>query len=83
MFLAGFFVYGPQSCFWPLSPDLLGVKRAGTGVGVMNTFAYGFAGLGEPFIGYMADMTGQDNIVFLVTSLMCFFSAIIIVFVKR
>jgi OPA family glycerol-3-phosphate transporter-like MFS transporter len=83
MFLAGFFVYGPQSCFWPLSPDLLGVKRAGTGVGVMNTFAYGFAGLGEPFIGYMADMTGQDNIVFLVTSLMCFFSAIIILFVKR
>ena len=83
MFLAGFLVYGPQSCYWPLSPDLLGVKRSGTGVGVMNTFAYGFAGAGEPFIGYMADVTGQENIVFMVTAIMCFCSALIIVFVRR
>lgn len=83
MFLAGFLVYGPQSCYWPLSPDLLGVKRSGTGVGVMNTFAYGFAGAGEPFIGYMADATGQDNIVFVVTAVLCFLSAIVILFVRR
>ncbi|MDO5979009.1 MFS transporter [Flavivirga spongiicola] len=83
MFLAGFLVYGPQSCYWPLSPDLLGVKRSGTGVGVMNTFAYGFAGAGEPFIGYMADLTGQENIVFLVTASMCALSALIILFVRR
>lgn len=83
MFLAGFLVYGPKSCFWPLSPDLLGVKRSGTGVGVMNAFAYGFAGAGEPFIGYMADVTGLENIVFLITSIMCFCSAIIIMFVRR
>jgi len=83
MFLAGFLVYGPQSCYWPLSPDLLGVKRSGTGVGVMNTFAYGFAGAGEPFIGYMADVTGQENIVFMVTAAMCFLSALVIMFVKR
>lgn len=83
MFLAGFLVYGPQSCYWPLSPDLLGVKRSGTGVGVMNTFAYGFAGAGEPFIGYMADVTNQENIVFLVTAVMCALSALIILFVKR
>mgnify|MGYP000046825900 CR=1 FL=1 len=83
LFLAGFLVYGPQSCYWPLSPDLLGVNRAGTGVGVMNTFAYGFAGAGEPFIGYMVDITGQDNMVFLTTAAFCLLSAVIILFVRR
>ena len=51
LFLCGFFAYGPQSTFWALAPDLLGTRRAGTGVGVMNTFAYVVAGLGEPLIG--------------------------------
>lgn len=83
MFLSGFLVYGPQSCYWPLSPDLLGIKRSGTGVGVMNTFAYAFAGAGEPFIGYMADITGQENIVFVVTAVVCLLSAAIILLVKR
>lgn len=83
MFAAGFLVYGPQSCYWPLSPDLLGAKRSGTGVGVMNTFAYAFAGAGEPFIGYMVDITGEHNIVFVVTAVMCFLSAVIILFVRR
>ncbi len=83
IFLAGFFVYGPQSCYWSLSPDLLGVKRSGTGVGVMNTFAYGFAGAGEPFIGYMADITNHENIVFAITAIMCFISGGFILFVKR
>ena len=83
MFLAGFLVYGPQSCYWPLSPDLLGVKRSGTGIGVMNTFAYGLAGIGEPLLGYLADVTGKDNIVFVATSLMCFIAAFIILFVRR
>ena len=83
MFFAGFFVYGPQACYWPLSPDLLGVRRSGTGVGVMNTFAYAFAGAGEPLIGYLVDLTGKDNIVFVFTALISFLSAIIILFVKR
>jgi OPA family glycerol-3-phosphate transporter-like MFS transporter len=83
MFFAGFLVYGPQSCYWPLSPDLLGVKRSGTGVGVMNTFAYAFTGAGEPIIGYMADITNKENIVFVVTAVVCFLSAIIIFFVRR
>jgi OPA family glycerol-3-phosphate transporter-like MFS transporter len=83
MFAAGFLVYGPQSCYWPLSPDLLGVKRSGTGVGVMNTFAYGFAGAGEPFIGYLVDVGGEQNIVFVATAVMCFLSSIIILFVRR
>jgi len=83
LFAAGFLVYGPRSCFWPLSPDLLGVRRSGTGVGVMNAFASVFAGAGEPFIGYMVDVTRQQNIVFVVTALMCFLSALIILFVRR
>jgi len=39
LFLCGFFVYGPQSSFWALCPDLVGHKRAGMAVGVMNFFA--------------------------------------------
>ena len=80
---AGFFVYGPQACFWPLSPDLLGVSRAGTGVGIMNTFAYAFAGAGEPLIGYLIDFTNKDEFVFVVTACMCLISAILILFVRR
>jgi OPA family glycerol-3-phosphate transporter-like MFS transporter len=83
LFAAGFLVYGPRSCFWPLSPDLLGVKRSGTGVGVMNSFASVFAGAGEPFIGYMVDLTSEQNIVFVVTAVMCFLSSMTILFVRR
>jgi OPA family glycerol-3-phosphate transporter-like MFS transporter len=83
MFAAGFLVYGPRSCFWPLSPDLLGVKRSGTGSGVMNAYAYAFAGAGEPFIGYMVDVTKEQNIVFVIVALMCFLSAVVILFVRR
>ncbi len=83
LFFAGFFVYGPQACFWPLSPDLLGVNRSGTGVGVMNTFAYAFAGGGEPLIGYLVDQTGQENIVFVLTAFICFLSALMVLFVRR
>jgi len=83
MFAAGFLVYGPRSCFWPLSPDLLGVKRSGTGAGVMNAFASAFAGAGEPFIGYMVDVTKEQNIVFVIAAMMCFLSALIILFVRR
>ena len=45
LFLCGFFAYGSQSAFWALSPDLLGSERAGTGVGIMDFFAYLFAGI--------------------------------------
>ncbi|RTE55155.1 MFS transporter [Arenibacter aquaticus] len=83
MFAAGFLVYGPRSCFWPLSPDLLGVERSGTGAGVMNAFASTFAGAGEPFIGYMVDVTKEQNIVFVIAAVMCVFSAVTILFVRR
>ena len=33
LFLCGFFVFGPQSAFWALCPDLLGLNRSGAGSG--------------------------------------------------
>jgi len=75
MFLGGFFVYGPQANFWPLSPDLLGEKHVGTGVGVMNTCAYLFAALGEPLLGKIIDITKSSNAVFLALAVICLLSA--------
>ena len=75
MFLAGFFVYGPQANFWPLSPELLGEKYVGTGVGVMNTCAYLFAALGEPILGKIIDVTNNSNSVFLALALICLLSS--------
>lgn len=89
LFLCGFFVYGPQSAFWALCPDLLGVKRAGTATGLMNAHAYLFAGLGEPFIGWMIDSSEgpggqpQTEIIFLVVAVACVASALISIFIKR
>ena len=89
LFLCGFFVYGPQSAFWALCPDLVSVKRAGTGTGIMNAHAYLFAGLGEPFIGWMIDSTAaaggppQTEIIFLLVAVACATSAVISLFIKR
>lgn len=80
MFGAGFFVYGPQANFWPMSPDLLGEKYVGTGVGVMNTFAYVFAALGEPVLGAVIDITQKTSFVFLAIAVLCVLSALIISF---
>lgn len=64
LFLTGFFAYGPQSTFWALAADLMGRKRTGTAVGVMNFFAYLMAGLCEPLIGWMiqSNPLGQPGI---------------------
>ena len=84
LFLCGFFAYGPQSTFWALAPDLLGTQRAGTGVGVMNTFAYVVAGLGEPLIGRIIE-TNNDNtaLVFPIVAVACLLGALTALFVRR
>lgn len=82
MFASGFFVYGPQANFWTLSPDLLGTKLVGTGIGVMNMFAYVFAAIGEPIFGKIIDYTGNTATIFLVVAAICALCAIIISFVK-
>ncbi len=82
MFASGFFVYGPQANFWTLSPDLLGTKLVGTGIGVMNMFAYVFAAVGEPIFGKIIDYTGNTANIFLVVAVICALCATIISFVK-
>ncbi len=83
LLLTGFFAYGPQSAFWALCPDLLGRERAGTGTGVMNTFAYVFAGLGEPLIGWIIETNGQTSLVFGVVAAACLIGAVISPFIRR
>ncbi len=94
LFLCGFFVYGSQSAFWALCPDLLGKQRSGTGVGIMNFFAYLFAGVAAPLSGWffgafqaLDPVTGimVDNtaLVFPIVAISSITSAIIIVFIRR
>ena len=82
--LCGFFTYGPQSAFWALCPDLLGTRYAGTGTGVMNMHAYLLAGLGEPFIGWMIQRSGDNTgLVFPLVAGACLISGSIALFVRR
>jgi MFS transporter, OPA family, glycerol-3-phosphate transporter len=94
LFLCGFFVYGSQSSFWALCPDLLGKKRSGTGVGVMDFFAYLFAGIAAPLCGWLLGayqlcdpLTGLfvDNtaLVFPFVAISSMISAMIVFFIKR
>lgn len=83
LFLCGFFVYGPQSSFWALCPDLVGHKRAGTATGVMNFCAYLFAGLGEPIIGHFMDTRNDTSLVFLVVAACAAMSAGVAAFIRR
>lgn len=84
LFLCGFFTYGPQSAFWALCPDLLGRRHAGTGTGIMNTFAYLGAGLGEPLIGWVIQSNGQQTaLAFAVVAVSCLLSAILAIGVRR
>jgi len=84
LFLCGFFAYGPQSAFWALCPDLLGPRRAGTGTGVMNTFAYGFAGVGEPLIGWLIESNGnRTELVFALVAAVSVASAVCALFIRR
>ena len=83
LFLCGFFVYGPQSSFWALCPDLVGHKRAGTATGIMNFCAYLFAGLGEPIIGHFMDTRGETSVVFLIVSMCAAASATVASFIRR
>ena len=82
--LCGFFTYGPQSAFWALCPDLLGTRYAGTGTGVMNMHAYLLAGLGEPFIGWMIQRSGDNTgLVYPLVAGACLLSGAIALFVRR
>jgi len=94
LFLCGFFVYGSQSAYWALCPDLLGRSRVGTGVGIMDFFAYLFAGLVCPLIGKMIEsfqvldsssglMVSNTAIIFPVVAAACTVSAFLMMVIKR
>jgi len=83
LFLTGFFVYGPQSSFWALCPDLAGKVMAGTAVGVVNFFAYLFAGAAEPLVGRIMDQTGNTSLIFPIVAACCVCSALTALTIRR
>lgn len=83
MFIAGFFVYGPQSSFWALCPDLAGKSMAGTATGVVNFFAYLFAGAAEPLIGHLMDASGNTSLIFPIVAVSCVLSALVASLIRR
>ncbi|MHA6622329.1 MFS transporter [Pseudonocardia sp. DLS-67] len=83
LFLTGFFVYGPQSSFWALCPDLAGKLMAGTAVGVVNFFAYLFAGAAEPLVGRIMDQTGNTSLIFPIVAVCCACSALTALTIRR
>ena len=78
LFLAGFCVYAPQASYWPMCPEMLGLHRAGTGVGIMDMSAYVFAGLAQPIIGLAIKATHQTATAFFVVAIASLLSAICI-----
>lgn len=83
MFALGFFVYGPHSTFWALSTDIAGKAMAGTAIGVVNFFGYIFAGIAEPLIGHMMDVTGDTALIFPVVTGSCVCSCLFALTVRR
>jgi MFS transporter, OPA family, glycerol-3-phosphate transporter len=82
LFLAGFLVYGPQSCYWALCPDLLGRYRAATAIGVMNMWAYFVAAVTDPFIGWVIDQYGTSPL-FLLLAASCVLGALVVLPIRR
>ena len=82
LFLSGFLVYGPHSCYWALGPDLMGRRRAGTAVGVMNFWAYMVASATGPLIGWTID-TYDTTVLFLLLSASCAMGALVILPIRR
>ena len=82
LFLSGFLVYGPHSCYWALCPDLMGRHRAGTATGVMNFWAYMVAAATGPIIGYTID-NFDTTVLFLLLSASCALGALVILPIRR
>lgn len=84
LFLTGFFVYGPQSSFWALCPDIAGKVLAGTAVGAVNFFAYLLAGAAEPIIGAVMDANdGNAGLIFPMVAACCGASALVASAIRR
>jgi MFS transporter, OPA family, glycerol-3-phosphate transporter len=83
LFVAGFLVYGPQSSFWALCPDLVGARLTATAVGIVDGFAYLFAGVEEPVVGHVLDVSGQASVVFLIVAASCLVSGLVSMAIRQ
>src|SRR5699024_9505688 len=83
LFLTGFFVYGPQSSFWSLCPDLAGQRLARTATGVVNFFAFALASIRGAVIGSVMDHTGNTSLVFPIVAGACVASALMASLIRR
>jgi OPA family glycerol-3-phosphate transporter-like MFS transporter len=81
--VSGFLVYGPQSTYWALCPELVGRERSGTATGLMDASAYGFAAVGQVIIGLVIDKTHSTASAFGVIAISCIVGAITIMPVKK
>ncbi len=61
LLLAGYFLYVSIGLYFALCPDLLGVQNAGTGIGIMDAIAYGFAAVGTATVGILVDRYGYHS----------------------
>lgn len=77
----GFFVYGPQSNFWALCPEIMGTQTTGTAIGVMNMFGYLCAALIEPVLGAVIDHTKTTKVLFLIIGAICLLTALNIFYI--
>lgn len=83
LFLCGFFVFGPASSFWALCPDIFGRRMSGTATGLLNCMSYACAGLGEPMIGGLMDITGNTSLIFAVVAVLSAASALFALLIRR
>ncbi len=83
LFFAGFFCFGPPSLLFALCPDLLGTRYASTGVGILDSFAYGFAAVGQVIVGFLISQTGSVNVIFLLIAIACLCGAVTGALIRR
>lgn len=83
LFFVGIFVYGPQSLLFALCPELLGNANAGTGVGIMNAYAYGFSAASEVLIGYLIHKTHNYMIVYFLVGICCILACVSSLFIIK
>lgn len=62
---------------------MVGHRRAGTATGVMNAYAYVFAGLGDPLIGHLLDRFHDTSMIFMVVGVACACSGLCAALIRR
>ena len=82
LLVSGFMLYVCIGPYFALCPDLLGVENAGTGIGVMDAIAYGFAAAGTATIGRLVDAYGY-HAAFRFMAICAVLGAVVILFIRE